>query len=177
VNGYSIRAKIVRSAKGISASKLATINTAYRSSMTYFKFKPRPSKTTERQKLVVKVDIAFSEYIRLRNADSEGMVHCITCQDRHHWTDVDCGHFVKRGNHSTRWHLMNSGEQCRLCNSTTDGKEDDHAEYIDKTYGHGTADKLRRLGTEESHFSAPELQGMLDELRKEIKALKIEKLG
>jgi hypothetical protein len=145
--------------------------------MRYYNFAKRPSKTTDRQKLVRKLDDIFSEYIRLRNADDNGNVKCITCGDEHHWTEVDCGHFVKRGNMSTRWHLQNNGEQCRLCNSTHDGKEDEHAIKIDELYGAGTADKLRKLGTQEAHFSEPELQGMYDELKKELKALKDEKFN
>lgn len=145
--------------------------------MSYFKFAKRPSKTTERQKLVGKVDALFSEVIRLRDADSDGMVSCITCGDRHHWTDVDCGHYVKRGNMATRWNLKNSAGQCRLCNSTQDGKEDEHALAIDRIHGPGTAEQLRKLGKTEVHFSEPELESMCQELRKEIKALKEEKFG
>lgn len=143
--------------------------------MSYFKFQKRPSKTTERQKLVHKLDDAFSEYIRLRDADSEGMVTCITCGDKWHWRDVHCGHYILRGNMSTRWELKNSNGQCRMCNSTQDGKEKEHGEAIDRRYGPGTAEKLERMGREERHFAEHELQGMIDELRKEIKAVKREK--
>lgn len=143
--------------------------------MTYFKFPKRASKTTERQKLVHKLDDAFSEYIRLRDADSDGIVTCITCEDKHHWAEVDCGHFVPRINMATRWELKNCNGQCRLCNSTTDGKYHEHADAIDRKYGPGTADKLVKQGREERHFAEHELQGMIDELRKEIKAVKREK--
>jgi hypothetical protein len=103
------------------------------------------------------------------------MVKCITCPDYYHWTNIDCGHFVKRGNASVRWELKNSHGQCRLCNSTHDGREDLHAEAIDRIYGEGTADKLRRRGAEDEKFTVPELEGMYQELKKEIRALKIEK--
>lgn len=143
--------------------------------MSYFKFKKRPPKTTERQKLVHKLDDLFSEYIRLRNADEKGNVRCITCGDQYHWRDVQCGHYVKRGNASTRYHLKNCGEQCGTCNCANDGMEEAHKEYIDRTYGEGTADMLERLGREELHLSEHDLQGMADELKKEIKAVRIEK--
>lgn len=143
--------------------------------MSYFNFKKRAPKVSDRSKLVRKLDEIFSEYIRIRNSDPSGCVICITCGDKHHWTDVDCGHFVKRGNMATRWHLQNSGGQCRLCNSTHDGKEDLHAEAIDTLYGPGTAESLRQLGKGEKHFMDYELQGMYEELRKEVKALKQEK--
>jgi hypothetical protein len=145
--------------------------------MSYFNFPKRQSKTAERQKLVRKVDDAFSDVIRLRDADENGMVKCITCGDEYHWTLITCGHFVKRGNMATRYNLKACGPQCGLCNSTHDGKEDEHAAYIDRTYGEGTAESLRKIGREEKHYAEFELQGMLEELRKEVKNLKIEKFG
>lgn len=143
--------------------------------MAHFNFKARPSKTTERQKLVHKLDDVFSEYIRLRDADENGMVTCITCPDRHHWTDIDCGHFMSRAHMSTRWELKNANGQCRLCNSTHDGKQVEHAAGINKKYGEFTALLLNFKAREERHFSEYELKGMIEELRKEIKALKQEK--
>jgi hypothetical protein len=143
--------------------------------MTYFKFKVRPPKGTDRQKAVRKLDEAHSEYTRLRDSDEDGMVVCITCGDNTIGLQIDCGHFVKRGNSSVRWELINSHGQCRLCNSTHDGKEDLHAEAIDKLYGEGTAEQLRRRGAEDEKFMAYELEAMTKELRKEIRALKIEK--
>lgn len=143
--------------------------------MAYFKFKARPSVKSERQKLITKLDILFSEYIRLRHCDAEGYVNCITCGDQYHWTDVQCGHYVKRDNMATRYHLQNCGEQCSTCNCVNDGREELHKAYIDLTYGPGTADKLEKLGRDEVHFSEPELKSMVEELKKELKAVRIEK--
>lgn len=145
--------------------------------MTYFKFPKRASKTTERQKLVHKLDDVFSEYIRLRDADHDGLVTCITCGDKHHWTEVDCGHFMSRAHMSTRWELKNANGQCRLCNSTHDGKQEKHAAAINKKHGQFTAFKIEKQAREERHLSEPELKGMIEELKKEIKALKAEKFN
>lgn len=141
----------------------------------YYNFPKRPAKESIRQKLIWKLDNIFSEYIRLRDADENGIVECITCSDKHHWTKVDCGHYVLRGNYSTRWSLHNGNGQCRLCNSTHDGRQEDHGAAIDIKYGHGTADKLQKLGRERVHFSEHELESMYQELKKEVKALKEEK--
>lgn len=143
--------------------------------MSYYGFKKRPAKTSTRQKTINKLDIEFSQCVRLMHSDQDGIASCITCGDKHHWTDLDCGHFVKRGNKSTRWDLKNCGPQCRLCNSTHDGKEDEHAEYIDNKYGIGTADLLRKTGKEVEKFTEHELEGMYQELRAEVKAVRAEK--
>jgi hypothetical protein len=145
--------------------------------MSHFNFKKRAPKQSDNSKLRAKVDTIFSEYIRLRDADSNGMVKCITCGDAHHWTDIDCGHFVRRWNGATRYDLRNSNGQCRTCNAANDGKEDEHAIAIDKIHGPGTADKLRKLGNEELKLMNHELESMYQELRTEVKALRQEKLG
>ena len=143
--------------------------------MSHFNFKRRPSKTTERQKLVNKLDLIFSEYIRIRHCDHLGNVKCITCGDYYHWTEVQCGHFIKRGNMATRWDLKNCGEQCMTCNCANDGMEESHRIYIENKYGEGTADELERRGRSEAHYSEHDLKQMIEELRTELKALKEEK--
>lgn len=145
--------------------------------MPYYNFPKRPSILSVRQKLIRKLDDIFSEYVRLRDADENGIVTCITCTDTYHWTEVDCGHYVLRGNMSVRWNLQNANGQCRLCNSTHDGRQDEHGAAIDIKYGHGTADKLQKLGLETVHFSEHELESMYQELKKEVKALKEEKFN
>lgn len=141
----------------------------------YYNFTKRPSKTTQHQSIVRKLDEVFSHYIRLRDADESGNVVCVTCFEQHHWTEMQCGHYVLRSNMGTRWHLQNCNPQCSLCNSTSNGKENEHEWYIDNKYGIGTAEKLRKLGKEDTKFTDHELQGMYDELKKEVKALKQEK--
>ncbi len=145
--------------------------------MTYFRFKKRPPKQTDSSKIRAKLDGLFSDYIRLRDADENGIVKCITCGDEQHWTVIDCGHFVRRWNGATRYDLRNSNGQCRFCNGVKDGREDDHAIAIDRIHGEGTADKLRRLGNEELKLMPHEYEAMYQELKAEFKALKQEKLG
>ena len=113
----------------------------------HFKFKERPSKTTERQKSVIKLDNLFSEYIRLRDCDDNGMITCITCGHKQHWTHAQCGHYMKRINASTRYDLQNCAAQCSTCNCGNDGLQDEHGKAIDRMYGEGTAEKLQRLSS------------------------------
>lgn len=145
--------------------------------MPYYKFKNRTPNSTDHQKIERKLDDVYSECIRLMNSDDEGNCHCITCNEKFHWRDIDCGHYIDRIHKSTRWHLQNSHPQCRLCNGTHDGRAEDHGKAIDLKYGPGTADKLEKLSREEKHFMTHELKGMYEELRLEVKALKAEKFG
>jgi hypothetical protein len=141
----------------------------------YFGFRVREPKSSDHSKLIAKMDIAFSEVVRLSAADHNGECVCITCGEKRHWTVMQCGHFIKRMHMATRYDLKNSGVQCSTCNCVNDGREDDHALYIDRTYGAGTAEKLRKQSLVETKFLEHELQAMLKELNKEIRNLKAEK--
>lgn len=140
-------------------------------------FQKKKGKKTDRQKLINKLDTVFSEFIRLRDSDHNGICKCITCGERQHWIVIQCGHYVRRSNMATRWQIKNANPQCTTCNCVMDGREEEHGKAIDEKYGAGTADQLEKLGRTEVHFSEPELESMCQELRAEIKALKTEKFG
>jgi hypothetical protein len=54
-----------------------------------FKFYQKKPAKTDRQKLINKLDTSFSEFIRLRDSDKNGVCKCITCGDFKHWQDCD----------------------------------------------------------------------------------------
>lgn len=145
--------------------------------MAFFNFKKRTPKQADTSKLMLKADILFSEVVRLAAADNDGVVSCITCNEPFHYTKVECGHYVKRRHMATRYELKNCGPQCHTCNCHFDGKEEEHAAYIDRTYGDGTALQLSFLANVEHKFMSHELQQMINELKVELKALKQEKFG
>jgi len=81
-------------------------------------------------KLEKKLDRIFSAYIRLRDCDINGNVHCVTCNTLKHWRTVHCGHFVKRSYRAVRWDETNCAAQCRRCNRFMGGRQDDFSLYI-----------------------------------------------
>ena len=85
----------------------------------------------------------FSIFIRLRDADDNGYVVCCTCWKIKKWNrGMDCGHYSKR-NKAHRFNPDNCHAQCKYCNKWLKGDADNHARYIDKRYGEGTAKELR----------------------------------
>lgn len=92
-----------------------------------------------------KADRYFSEYIRLRDADSSGMVRCITCEKIVAWNDCDAGHFIDRSHKATRYDERNVNAQCKTCNRFQSGRQYEHGKAIDLKYGDGTADELLQL--------------------------------
>lgn len=80
-----------------------------------------------------RADKYFSLYIRKRD-EHRG---CVTCNRP--LLNKDCGHFISREYHNTRFDEKNASGQCRQCNSFKSGKQYEHSIAIDKRHGSGTA--------------------------------------
>ena len=69
---------------------------------------PKPKKkTSERKKLVARLDRVFSQYIRKRDE------RCVCCGASE---NLQCGHLFSRNSYSTRWNERNAFCQCAGCN-------------------------------------------------------------
>jgi hypothetical protein len=81
---------------------------------------------------------AFSEYIRRRNADENGMVKCFTCSSFKHWKEMQAGHGIPRQHWGTRYDEKNVQSQCRKCNCFEQGEQAEFSKQVDLKYGAGT---------------------------------------
>lgn len=82
--------------------------------------------------LVKKLDKEFSDYVRMGTAVKQGypILTCYTCGARHHWKDMDNGHFIGREYTGTRWHLSNTRPQCKKCNRFAEGEKSRFALHL-----------------------------------------------
>jgi len=55
----------------------------------------KPKRRT-RSALEKELDRVFSIFIRMREANENGIVHCISCGKAVHWTAMDNGHYIAR---------------------------------------------------------------------------------
>jgi hypothetical protein len=94
------------------------------------------------RKQINKLDKVFSEFIRLRDADRQGICKCITCGRFFKWNEGDAGHYVQRDRLATRFNEKNVHAQCKYCNRFRSGEQYLHGIAINKKYGKGTAEKL-----------------------------------
>lgn len=78
---------------------------------------------------------AFSEYIRLRDANNFGECVCITCGVRKHYKEMDAGHYMSRSFGALKYDERNVHTQCKRCNGYKCGEQALHGEYIAKKYG------------------------------------------
>jgi hypothetical protein len=109
-----------------------------------------------------KLDTVFSRYIRKRDANDYGWVHCCTCGKAFEVSQVHAGHYVKRSHRSLRWHPQNVHAQCVACNTYRGGAQDEYAKFIIERYGLEVFNDLMAKKYEVKKFSRADLQEMIE---------------
>jgi|SRR5210317_611021 5-methylcytosine-specific restriction endonuclease McrA len=129
---------------------------------------PKTSKKPTRSKLVKKLDVVFSKYIRLSNADSRGFCTCITCGKKGYWEKdiIDAGHFISRTAMATRWDPRNVKPQCRYCNRFKAGRQYEYSLYL----GDNLSQELLEKSREVTKFTTDELEEMITEYSSKLKS-------
>lgn len=90
---------------------------------------------------------AFARFIKARDADSAGMVTCITCKDRYHYQDkrMHAGHFLQGRTKGILFHPLCVHGQCFICNIKKHGNPDVFWPVMVETYGQELIDELLDL--------------------------------
>ena len=122
-----------------------------------------------------KLEDAFSKYIRVRDANNEGMCICITSGKLIHWTLADCGHGHGRQHGATKYHEMNNHAQNRKHNRFEEGRKDLYAVNVDKRYGAGTWEMLEYLSRKPLKLERFEIEAMTKYYTDEFERIKKEK--
>lgn len=77
---------------------------------------------------------AFSEYIRRKYSNSNGIVKCVTCSWQGHWTEAQAGHFVDGRNNRVLYNESLVHPQCVTCNVFKHGNKIAYAHFMSNTY-------------------------------------------
>ena len=125
------------------------------------------NKTTQ-----AKLDKAFSEYIRLRDADEKGYCRCISCGKVRHWKEMDAGHYVNRKHMSLRYNESNVHAQCKACNRYDEGNVSGYTLGLIKKYGKQIIERLNVAKNQVNKIDEFQAQLMLDWYRSKVKELK-----
>lgn len=128
---------------------------------------PKTAKKPTRSKLVKKLDVVFSQYVRLSNADYRGMCTCVTCGRQYHWKKIQAGHFMSRKNYSTRFDEENVKPQCVGCNMFKSGEQYKFSLYL----GNKLSEELHAKSQQITKFTNDELQDMIDHYSAKVKKL------
>ena len=118
-----------------------------------------------------KLDKAWSELVRRRDADRNGNVRCVTCGATSHWKWMQCGHFLPRHYLAGRWLEDNCNVQCPTCNIFRRGAYPEYADYLLKTFGASRIGELLALKREKVKFTRSDLEEKLEAINIQLKAL------
>lgn len=113
------------------------------------------------------LDFVFSRYIRIKESDKNGIVSCYTCGKSHHWKEIQCGHFIKRGQMQLRWDSRNARPQCPECNVVQYGNLEVYEKNLNEEQ-QGLPEQLREISREVYKYSREELKELLSELRAKL---------
>ena len=120
------------------------------------------SKKVSRKNLIKRLDTVFSQYIRLRNANAQGIAECYTCGKKDHWKRLQNGHFQSRKHYGTRWDENgNCQVQCVSCNVYKFGEQYKFGVRLDEDYGYGTAEALHSKAMQITKYSNEDLQELI----------------
>ena len=131
-----------------------------------------PRKKAARSKLGKLADKIFSEYIRQRGANDQGMAECFTCGKVDHWKRLQNGHFQSRKHYSLRWSEVNCQIQCAGCNVFRYGEQWKFGLYLDKKYGKGTAEKLSLEAKKIVKLSNQDIEEIIEKYKNKIVSLR-----
>lgn len=119
-----------------------------------------------------RLDSIFSEYIRIRDSDQNGMTKCISCGKLQHWKDVDCGHYINRKHSSTRYDEKNCNAQCRACNRFDEGNMQGYRKGLIKKYGEKEVELLEIKKFNTCKLGQFEINALAEIYRKKLKDIK-----
>jgi hypothetical protein len=115
-------------------------------------------------KLKKKLDEVFSIFIRKRDKGK-----CYTCGLKKDPKQMQCGHFFTRSRMATRWNEINCHCQCVGCNIFKGGNTAEYACRLEKEYGQGIIQKLRKESLKVKQYKTGELEKLIEYYKKKIK--------
>lgn len=98
------------------------------------KYLPKVKKTSV-AKAKAKAWSSFSLWVRLRGADVDGYVRCVSCGVKKHYSDMQAGHFIPGRRNAVLFSEDGTNPQCYGCNIGRGGNWTGYFEYMKKMYG------------------------------------------
>lgn len=128
----------------------------------------------KKEKLSELIDIAddyWSKVVRLSAADENGWASCFTCDQVLRWQEMQCGHYMKRGNLFLRFDARNCRVQCQPCNEHKGGNMAEYTRRLEAEQS-GITEILRQEAALVYSPSRSEIQAIITECKQKIKSLK-----
>lgn len=127
---------------------------------------------SSKKSVIEDLDEVVSKIVRMKYANTKGIVDCYTCSWSGNWKHLDCGHFISRSKLWLRWDFRNLRPQCKKCNQMLYGNVAVFSEKLNDEFP-GVVDQL----IEESKFiykpGETELKELLISMREKLKIINI----
>jgi hypothetical protein len=122
-----------------------------------------------------KLDKLFSEFIRRREANSDGFTKCFTCGKIGHWKEFHNGHYWKRQYLGTYFDEQNCNVQCPRCNLAypygLDGNYQEYTQALVRKYGQSILTILELRAKTITKYPEWRIKLMIFEYKEKIKNL------
>lgn len=127
----------------------------------------------KRKTLVKKLDAIFSEYIRRKHANKNGIVKCYTCNKKAYWKGegMQNGHFISRSSRILRWREDNCRPQCYACNCMRYGQAYIFGANLNKEFGFNKAEELLIESKKIIKQSDQDLLDLIDDYKQKVESL------
>lgn len=122
-----------------------------------------------------KLDRVFSEFIRLRDAGSNGFIRCFCCGKMLHWKKSENMHFIPRQHMSLRFNEINCNAGCTYCNHFMNGNIEAYTLNLQKVHGNDILERLMLIKNTPSKMGDFEANVLIDHYKKEVNRMKKEK--
>lgn len=105
----------------------------------------------------------FSEYVRKRDANEEGIVKCFTCPKTGHWKEMQAGHYIPQSLSLVLvFDERNVHAQCGGCNLFKRGNMSVYAVELRKRYGENILEELQSLRKEGFRYTRSDYEDLID---------------
>lgn len=124
---------------------------------------------------IKRLDKVFSEFIRLRDCDDNGMIKCYCCGKYLPWRESNNMHFIPRQHIPLRFSEVNCHAGCVHCNKYMNGNIEEYVIHLKKDYGSDIVERLAVAKYQTANLSIPELKLLINHYKGEVKELRKEK--
>ena len=124
---------------------------------------------------IEKADIPYSQWVRLSASDDNGYCQCYTCKTVKKWSEMECGHYIDRGNKGTRFLPINTHPQCFQCNHEKRGNLDVYRENLVRDYGEEAIQELEAQKHDMCQLKTSDINGFASIYSEKVRKLRKEK--
>lgn len=114
----------------------------------------------------------FSEWVRRKDADENGMTSCYSCGRVKHYKELQAGHLIPKSlGLSMYFEERAVRPQCYHCNINLSGNTIPFSFKIVKEYGAGILEELEALSRTSVKYSIPDYEEMIERYQTRIAEL------